>query len=77
MLLVEDDAEVAQVVRTFLAALGCAVTAASQAEQALMALEDGARFDVLLTDIALGPGMRGTQLAHRGAAPPARLSRSC
>ena len=63
VLLVEDDAEVAQVVRTFLATLGCAVTASSQAEQALMALDDGTPFDVLLTDIALGPGMRGTQLA--------------
>jgi PAS domain S-box-containing protein len=63
VLMVEDDAEVAQVVRTFLTALGCTVTAASQAEQALMALEGGASFDVLLTDIALGAGMRGTQLA--------------
>ena len=50
VLLVEDDAEVAQVVRTFLATLGCAVTASSQAEQALMALDDGTPFDVLLTD---------------------------
>ena len=63
VLLVEDDAEVAQVVRTFLAALGCTVTSASHAEQALIALDGGASFDVLLTDIALGPGMRGTELA--------------
>ena len=63
VLLVEDDAEVAQVVRTFLVALGCRVTAMSQAEQALIALDAGASFDVLLTDIALGAGMRGTELA--------------
>jgi PAS domain S-box-containing protein len=63
VLLVEDDAEVGQVVRTFLGALGCTVTSASQAEQALLAIDGGAPFDVLLTDIALGPGMRGSQLA--------------
>ncbi|MBS0446766.1 MAG: PAS domain S-box protein [Proteobacteria bacterium] len=64
VLLVEDDAEVRAVVRTFLDALGCAVTAAASAEQALLAIEPQAPYDVLLSDIALGAGMRGTQLAH-------------
>ena len=36
---------------------------AGSAEQALLALGPGATFDLLLTDIALGAGMRGTELA--------------
>jgi CheY-like chemotaxis protein len=63
VLLVEDDAEVRAVVRTFLEALRCQVTVAASGEQALLALGPEAVFDLLLTDIALGPGMRGTQLA--------------
>ena len=63
VLLVEDDAEVRAVVRTFLDTLGCKVTVASSGEQALLALTPDAGFDLLLTDIALGAGMRGTHLA--------------
>ncbi len=63
VLMVEDDVEVRSVVRTFLDTLGCAVTTAATGEQALLALAPGTRFDLLLTDIALGAGMRGTQLA--------------
>jgi PAS domain S-box-containing protein len=63
VLMVEDDAEVRAVVRNFLEALRCKVTVAASGEQALLALGPEAEFDLLLTDIALGPGMRGTQLA--------------
>jgi PAS domain S-box-containing protein len=63
VLLVEDDAEVRSVVQTFLAHLACRVTVASSGEQALEMLGPGAAFDVLLTDIALGTGLRGTELA--------------
>ncbi|MCR8956617.1 ATP-binding protein [Variovorax sp. S2] len=64
VMLVEDDAEVRKVVHTFLATLGCEVVAAENAEQALVQMEsDTGAFDVLLSDIALGPGMRGTRLA--------------
>lgn len=64
VMLVEDDAEVRKVVHTFLATLGCDVVAAENAEQALVQMEsDTGAFDVLLSDIALGPGMRGTRLA--------------
>ncbi|WP_428419699.1 PAS domain S-box protein [Methylibium sp.] len=63
VLLVEDDAEVRSVVHTFLVTLGCEVSSAVSGEQALLALGPDAHFDLLLTDIALGPGMRGTQLA--------------
>ena len=63
VLLVEDDADVRTVVQTFLDALRCEVTSCASGEQALLALESDAVFDLLLTDIALGAGMRGTRLA--------------
>ena len=63
VLLVEDDAEVREVVRNFLLALGCRVTQASSGEQALLELGPDADFELLLSDIALGAGMRGTRLA--------------
>ena len=64
VLLVEDDAEVRAVMVRFLETLGCVARAVSSAEEALVVLEDGARADFLLTDIALGTGMRGTALAR-------------
>jgi CheY-like chemotaxis protein len=63
VLLVEDDAEVRAVVRGFLETLQCEVTQASGGEQALEVLDGGASFDLLLSDIALGAGLRGTELA--------------
>jgi PAS domain S-box-containing protein len=65
VLLVEDDPEVRAVMRRFLDSLRCEVLEAPSGEQALLALGGEARFDVLLTDIALGAGMRGTELAAR------------
>jgi PAS domain S-box-containing protein len=65
VLLVEDDAEVQKVVAAFLTALGCSVTPADNAERALQLLGDeGCIFDLLLSDVALGPGMRGPELAR-------------
>jgi signal transduction histidine kinase len=65
VLLVEDDAEVRAVMRRFLESFRCAVTEAASAEQALLLLGAELRPDLLLSDIALGPGMRGTELALR------------
>ena len=65
VLLVEDDAEVRAVMRRFLDSFGCVVSEAPSAERALLAIGAGLDFEVLLTDIALGPGMRGTELAAR------------
>ncbi|HSN33520.1 MAG TPA: ATP-binding protein, partial [Ideonella sp.] len=65
VLLVEDEPEVREVAAAFLATLGCAVTPCPDAEQALAVLTEGGDFDLLLTDIALGAGMRGTELARR------------
>jgi DNA-binding NtrC family response regulator len=64
VMLVEDDAEVRQVVRTFLRMLGCRVETAANGEEALSALQaEAAPFELLVSDIALGAGMRGTRLA--------------
>ena len=64
VLLVEDDAEVRSVAQRFLAALGCSVTACANGEQARHELRPDAGIHMLITDIALGPGMRGTELAE-------------
>jgi PAS domain S-box-containing protein len=74
VLLVEDDAEVREVVRTFLDSLRCQVTQAASGEQALLALGPEADFDLLLSDIALGPGMRGTRLAELAQARLPRMA---
>ena len=65
VLLVEDDAEVRLVAQQFLRTLDCTVVPCADAESALAVLEADAAFDVLLTDIALGPGLQGTELAQR------------
>jgi len=73
VLLVEDDAEVRKVVHAFLEALGCRIALAANAEQALAVLGHEQKFELLLTDIALGPGMRGTALATEAQARLPRL----
>jgi len=65
VLLVEDDSEVRAVMHRFLESFGCVINEAASAEQALLAIGAGHRFELLLTDIALGAGMRGTELAAR------------
>ena len=65
LLLVEDEPEVRKVIGTFLGALGVQFTSAVDGEQALAWLESDGDVDLLLTDIALGPGMRGTELARQ------------
>ncbi|WP_343632232.1 PAS domain S-box protein [Roseateles sp.] len=75
VLLVEDDAEVRAVARRFLSDLRCVVVACASGEEAMRYLEDlAAGADhaerdplphLLLSDIALGAGMRGTELASR------------
>ena len=63
VLLVEDDLEVSAVVRRFFEGFGSVVTTAPNGEHALIVLGLTARFDLLVSDIALGSGMRGTELA--------------
>jgi PAS domain S-box-containing protein len=68
VLLVEDEPEVLRVVQTFLTQWQCRVTACTHAAAALDALGAGAAFDLLLSDVALGPGLRGDELAQRARA---------
>lgn len=63
VLVVEDDPEVRAVAQHFLGSLGCVFSVCASAQEALALLTPEADFDLLLTDIALGAGMRGTELA--------------
>ncbi len=74
VLLVEDDVEVRNVIGIFLTGVGCGVTAVANAEDALVELAAEAGFDLLVTDIALGAGMRGTQLAAEAQQRAPKLS---
>jgi CheY-like chemotaxis protein len=64
LLLVEDEPEVRKVIGNFLTTLGIKFTSATDGEQALAWLDSDGDIDLLLSDIALGPGMRGTELAR-------------
>jgi PAS domain S-box-containing protein len=63
VLVVEDDPGVRQVALRFLASMDARVTAVANGEEARQALDRQAPFDLMLTDVALGAGIRGTELA--------------
>jgi PAS domain S-box-containing protein len=66
VLLVEDEPEVLRVVQAFLSQWDCRVLACASAEGALDAVASArAPFDLLISDVMLGPGLRGDQLAER------------
>ncbi len=65
VLLVEDDAEVRDVAQRFLESLTCTVSPHTTAESAWPELIEGHEFDLLMTDIELGSGMKGTEFARR------------
>ena len=65
VLLVEDNAEVAEVMAAMLEALGYGVTRAPNAAAALRRLQAGEAFDVLLSDIVMPDGPSGLELAER------------
>ncbi|QOY94833.1 PAS domain S-box protein [Massilia sp. UMI-21] len=67
ILLVEDDPIVRAHIFGLLRELGCEVTEASRAEQALALLAQGAAFDLLFTDVVM-PGVSGIELARRARA---------
>lgn len=62
VLIVEDDASLRETVRAMLDGLGYRVLAAEDGAAALRILEDGARVDLLLTDMGLPGGMSGEDL---------------
>ena len=63
ILVVEDDALVRSQVSAQLESLGYAIHAVPDAVEAFAALESGAVFDLLFTDVILPRGMNGRQLA--------------
>jgi PAS domain S-box-containing protein len=63
VLLVEDDPEVRSVVGGFLASMACEVIECANGEEALGMLTSDQGIDLLLTDILLGAGVRGIELA--------------
>jgi len=69
VLLVEDDAAVRSVAQAFLASMDCEVVACASAEAALTELDnvvaDGRAFDLLFSDVMLGAGIDGHELARR------------
>ncbi len=63
VLLVDDEPDVRAVAALQLKRLGYEVVEADDAHQALVLLDDGESFDLLITDIALPGGMSGIDLA--------------
>lgn len=65
LLYVEDNPQIAEITCLLLEDSGLEITQAGSAEQALrIAEEDGAPFDIVLTDVVM-PGLSGVQLARR------------
>jgi CheY-like chemotaxis protein len=65
VLLVEDDKLVRTAVTAQLANLGYATLTAANAAEALALVDQGAEFDLLLTDIVMPGGTNGRQLAEQ------------
>jgi len=64
VLVVDDDADVLDVVTSMLQELGCEVVSAQSGAQALEKLAQNERISILITDINM-PGMDGHELAER------------
>ncbi len=62
IMLVEDDPSVRDATRMLLKVEGYQVITVASLEEALEAVHNGARFDLLMTDYHLGPAQTGTQL---------------
>ncbi|MET0970286.1 MAG: ATP-binding protein [Tardiphaga sp.] len=65
VLVVEDDELVRRFVITNLVSLGYPTYTACSAAEALDMVAQGLAFDVLFTDVVLGPGLNGRQLAEQ------------
>ncbi len=64
ILVVEDEADVRDIAVTFLRSLGYVVIAAADATAGLEQLSQHADIDMLFSDVVLGTGMTGVELAH-------------
>ncbi|MFZ2648653.1 MAG: ATP-binding protein, partial [Burkholderiaceae bacterium] len=65
VLIVEDNADVCEIAMAFFDTLGATVQARANAQAALAELLQGGEFDLLFSDITLGAGMTGIELAQR------------
>ncbi|HEY0178169.1 MAG TPA: PAS domain S-box protein [Dokdonella sp.] len=68
VLVVEDEPDVRGIVVAFLRSLGYASLVAASAEEALALLRGHAEIDVLFSDVVLGSGMTGVDLARHARA---------
>ena len=68
VLVVDDDAPVLTVMAAQLELLGCETVSASSAGGAIRVLQADQRFDLLFSDIDLGPGLDGLALAREARA---------
>jgi CheY-like chemotaxis protein len=64
ILVVEDEAEVRAIAIAFLHSLGYSTCEAADAEQALRILADRPEIELLFSDVILGSGMNGSELAR-------------
>jgi CheY-like chemotaxis protein len=64
VLVVEDEPDVRGIAIAFLKSLGYAGLVAANAEEALAVLRTHPRIDLLFSDVVLGSGMTGVDLAH-------------
>jgi CheY-like chemotaxis protein len=73
ILIVEDDGEVRALVGAMLRSLGYRTMTVEKASQAVALIDDGERFDLVLSDVVLPGGMSGPALAkeirERGGGP--------
>lgn len=64
VLLVEDNLDLAEVTVSLLSSLGCRVQHARGPQEALRWIVTGSEFDVVLSDVMMGGGMSGVDLAR-------------
>jgi CheY-like chemotaxis protein len=73
VLVVEDNDDVRELAESVLGMAGYAVLAAASGEQALTLLRQGARVDLLFTDVIMPGGMNGLQLVDEARSLRPRL----
>lgn len=66
VLVAEDQGLIALMIEAALVDAGLEVTVVSSGAEALAALSENFRFDVLVTDIRMGPGPTGWEVANFG-----------
>jgi PAS domain S-box-containing protein len=75
VLIVDDEAELVEIAVTYLAARGYTVLTAHDAKEALRVVEQHGKVDAMVTDIVMGGGMDGMELAQavRALSPRTRV----